>query len=67
MNSKGSERQFKWGGDRDWPTGNYLCKCYKCGKEYAGPKRSLMCHLCIPKKETVSEDPQPQSESGQGT
>lgn len=31
---------------RDWPDGNYYCKCSVCGHQFTGHKRQLVCRLC---------------------
>lgn len=31
---------------RDWPGGNYYCKCSVCGQQFSGHKRQLVCRLC---------------------
>lgn len=43
-------------GENDWPEGSYTGKCVKCGCQYVGPKRSLICYTCLPKKENKVED-----------
>ncbi|UZZ64176.1 hypothetical protein A71_98 [Escherichia phage A7_1] len=32
---------------------DYDCLCYCCGHRFAGPKRSIMCNLCLNKKKPV--------------
>jgi len=29
-----------------WCPGNYFCRCYKCGSNFAGDKRSNLCADC---------------------
>lgn len=43
--------------ERDYPLdAQYLCRCFSCGKGYAGPKRSVVCNLCLDRKKTVDKD-----------
>ena len=46
---------------RDWPhdfqdeNGNYTCTCFRCGEQFIGHKRRIVCHLCAaPKPEQKS-------------
>lgn len=31
----------------------YICQCFVCGHQYLGPKRSVMCKLCMDGKKPV--------------
>ncbi|WWT49299.1 hypothetical protein [Escherichia phage vB_EcoM-LTH01] len=31
----------------------YTCQCFVCGYRFLGPKRSVMCNLCINGKKPV--------------
>ncbi|QUL77253.1 hypothetical protein [Escherichia phage UPEC06] len=35
---------------------DYDCLCYCCGHRFAGPKRSIMCNLCLNKKKPVDNN-----------
>lgn len=43
--------------ERDHPFDKrYLGQCFSCGKGYAGPKRSVLCNLCLNRTKTVDKD-----------
>lgn len=34
----------------------YICLCFVCGKQYLGPKRTIMCNLCANGKKPVDKE-----------
>lgn len=32
--------------DNDYISGDYVCRCYRCGVDYHGPDHSLICFKC---------------------
>jgi len=43
--------------ERDHPFDQrYLCQCFSCGQGYAGPKRSVICNLCLNRKKNVDKE-----------
>jgi hypothetical protein len=33
----------------DWPVGEYLSACVKCGRQFIGEKLQRLCTNCVPK------------------
>lgn len=40
---------------KDLAEGTYLCKCVKCGSQFTGYKRSLLCYLCLTNRKDKKE------------